>query len=139
MFILQLLEGNFAKEVSHEMDGLIFQPTGVSIFVSVCVYVYVYTCTCIYVYPCTHMHVYIKYSFLRYVYLGLISAIISFSLKQMVHYKIKYFLYIKYILQQNEQLFAFDLSQEINTTDHFIFQGSYQSFIIISFLTTLAR
>nr|XP_021521229.1 mRNA-capping enzyme isoform X3 [Aotus nancymaae] len=24
----KLLEGNFAKEVSHEMDGLIFQPTG---------------------------------------------------------------------------------------------------------------
>lgn len=27
---LQLLEGNFAREVSHEVDGLIFQPTGVS-------------------------------------------------------------------------------------------------------------
>ncbi|XP_053769602.1 mRNA-capping enzyme isoform X2 [Desmodus rotundus] len=26
--VSQLLEGNFAKEVSHEMDGLIFQPTG---------------------------------------------------------------------------------------------------------------
>lgn len=27
----KLLEGNFAKEVSHEMDGLIFQPIGVSV------------------------------------------------------------------------------------------------------------
>ncbi|XP_048350587.1 mRNA-capping enzyme isoform X1 [Sphaerodactylus townsendi] len=26
----KLLEGNFAKEVSHEVDGLIFQPTGVT-------------------------------------------------------------------------------------------------------------
>lgn len=29
-FVLQLLEGSFAREVSHEVDGLIFQPTGVS-------------------------------------------------------------------------------------------------------------
>ncbi|XP_023615106.1 mRNA-capping enzyme isoform X6 [Myotis lucifugus] len=28
----KLLEGNFAKEVSHEMDGLIFQPTGRLLF-----------------------------------------------------------------------------------------------------------
>jgi len=30
LFVLQLLEGSFAREVSHEVDGLIFQPTGVS-------------------------------------------------------------------------------------------------------------
>lgn len=35
VFVFQLLEGSFTSQVSHEVDGLIFQPCGVSIGPSV--------------------------------------------------------------------------------------------------------
>lgn len=34
-FLFQLLEGSFTSQVSHEVDGLIFQPCGVSLYLCV--------------------------------------------------------------------------------------------------------